>query len=497
MKKEDKMMLGGTLVLAIIVMETIIFGGLGLGVVIGVMAYFGCLGLFSKFYEKKMSKVARWLLIPIILCTLCFILFSNTILRGFNLMFLAVLLLIHALEVFKKCEHVTFAPTWVGEVLKFGVTLPFTHINKPVVLVRDELGTGQKKNIKVVGKVLMGLVAAVPMLIIIVGLLASADAAFEGTINFVFTHIAFNADQLVGKFFIIVILFFMFFSYFYGLAHNHFVEDRDARVQGKAAPVNHTFKLDFVVTSTIATMLCLVYLIFCFSQLAYFLSAFNGILPIDFTAAEYARRGFFETLPLTGFNLLVIILLSWVVEVEIGKKSIYAKGMVSFITAFTLFMVMCALSKMFMYMQKYGLSLWRVYVAWFLVLSLLIVLVVFTKVFWQKMQVIKVVFIIFTVMYIGLNYSNVDYFIASQNVSLYEQNKMSDLSGCYNLSTSAMGPIQKLVLAHPEVLQDDGEENAYKATGIIDRLERNLKNKKWQEWNIADYRANQALKEIK
>lgn len=524
MERAEKWMLGGTLVLAIIVMETILFGGLGLGVVAGVIAYFVCLGLFSKLYNRAMSKLAKWLMIPIVLATLCFVIFGNTVLRGFNIIFLAILILLHALEVFGKCEQAAFLPAWVGEVLSLGITLPFASINKPVVLVKDELGTGQKRNMKVIGKVLLGVVIATPILLVVVGLLASADAAFEGIINFAFQNLTFNFDKLGAKSFFVVVLFFMFFSYFYGLSHKEVREVRENYIDPQRARdsllmedeseriineehdlinqedsvVNQPgIYLDFVVVSTIGTLLCLVYLIFCCSQLAYFVSAFKGVLPADFSSSEYARRGFFETLPIVGFNLLTIMFLSYVTKREKGKKNTYIKVMISFITGFTAFMVTCALSKMFMYMERYGLSLWRVYVAWFLVLSLMVVILVFAKVFWQKLRLIKIVFIVFTVMYLGLNYSNVDYLVARQNVNLYKQGKTSDLSGCYNLSSSALGPIKELVASHPEVLEYQEDMYYDTATYILSRLEYNLQNEKWQAFNLADYRGRAYLEKIK
>lgn len=524
MEKAEKWMLGGTLVLAIIVMETILFGGLGLGVVAGVIAYFVCLGLFSKLYKRSMSKLAKWLMIPIVLSTLDFVIFGNTVLRGFNIIFLGILMLLHALEVFGKCEQAAFLPAWVGEVLSLGITLPFASINKPVVLVKDELGTGQKKNMKVIGKVLLGVVIATPILLVVVGLLASADAAFEGIINFAFQNLTFNFDKLGAKSFFVVILFFMFFSYFYGLSHKEvrevrenyidpqrvrdslLMEDESERILNEEhdlinqedSVVNQPWiYLDFVVVSTIGTLLCVVYLIFCCSQLAYFVSAFKGVLPADFSSSEYARRGFFETLPIVGFNLLTIMFLSYITKREKGKKNTYIKVMISFITGFTAFMVTCALSKMFMYMERYGLSLWRVYVAWFLVLSLMVVILVFAKVFWQKLKLIKIVFIVFTVMYLGLNYSNVDYLVARQNVNLYKQGKTSDLSGCYNLSSSALGPIKELVASHPEVLEYQEDMYYDTATYILSRLEYNLQNEKWQAFNLADYRGRDYLEKIK
>ena len=533
MENTEKWLLGGSLLLAIILTEGILFGGLGLGVVVGVVTYFICFVVFSRLSKRTISKLAKWLIVPISLCTLCFVIFGGTVLRGFNLIFLAALILVHALEVFGKCENDAFLPSWMGEVLNYGVKLPFIHINKPVALMKAELGTGQKKNIKVIGKVLLGVVVAVPMLLVIVGLLASADAAFEGMIDFVYESINFNIEGSGYKVFFIIVLFFMVFSYFYGLSHKEekkdvgtyskpqgainslLMEGNEAQEDEKNAEEEDEekdeeqirvaieesntrgFYLDFVVVSTAVTMLCFVYLTFCFSQLAYFLSAFKGILPVDFTFAEYARRGFFETLPLAGFNLVVILLLSCVAREESGKKSSYIKIMISFITAFTGFMIISAISKMVMYMGQYGLSLWRVYVAWFLVLSLVIIVLVFANVFIKRLQLIKLGFIVFTVMYLGLNYSNVDYFVALQNVRLYEQGKTSDISGCYNLSSSALGPIKELIKAHPEVLTYEGYSYYESTNHILSRLEYNLGNGSWQAFNLADYRGRNELEVIK
>ena len=51
---------------------------------------------------------------------------------------------------------------------------------------------------------------------------------------------------------------------------------------------------------------CAVYLAYLFSQLAYFVGGFSGILPEGFTRAEYARRGFFEMTCLAGVNLALM-----------------------------------------------------------------------------------------------------------------------------------------------------------------------------------------------
>ena len=96
----------------------------------------------------------------------------------------------------------------------------------------------------------------------------------------------------------------MCFSYFWGLTHQvegdvdlaNQIEDHESEeTQEKKG-------LDFVIVATITTLLCLIYLAFCLSQSVYFVSAFRGVLPSNFySMSEYARRGFFETLPLAAF----------------------------------------------------------------------------------------------------------------------------------------------------------------------------------------------------
>ena len=67
---------------------------------------------------------------------------------------------------------------------------------------------------------------------------------------------------------------------------------------------------DFTIVITVTSLLCVVYIMYCLSQLTYFISAFKGILPADYTFAGYARKGFFECIPLGIINLLLIIVLT-------------------------------------------------------------------------------------------------------------------------------------------------------------------------------------------
>ena len=64
--------------------------------------------------------------------------------------------------------------------------------------------------------------------------------------------------------------------------------------------------IDAVAVNTFLAVLSAVYLLYLFSQSAYFFSAFRGLLPEEFTVAEYARRGFFEMSVIAVINFIVV-----------------------------------------------------------------------------------------------------------------------------------------------------------------------------------------------
>ena len=491
MKRIDKIMMISIFTLAVVWTVCIIFGGLGMGLIVGVGVYLACTFTYGKELGKKQSKEGKWLLVPIGLTTLCFLLFSNQTLRLFNLLFLIGLLLIHAIEYFGKSDYKIFLPEWCKDVISLGITLPFVKLDRPVLLVKEEVSTGKREKLKVIGKVLVGVVISLPMLLIVIGLLVSSDAAFEGIIGAIFNNL-FSVDLswLFARGFTVVILFFMLFSYFYGLTHS----DEEIAITSEPLEISIREKrgLDFIIVGTITTLLCFVYFIFFLSQSVYFISAFHGILPENFSfASEYARRGFFETLPLAGFNLIVVCILGKGTDFMGSlKKKYYAKGIICFITVFTLFMVACALSKMIMYMERFGLTMKRVQVAWFLCVIVIMVIFVFIKLFVEQFKFIRNLFIAFTIMYLGFNYANVDYIVSSYNVRLYEAGVTNNLSGCYDLGPAAMLPISKMIEDKKELLEDDEIQM------LVQDFKREAYIYKWQEWNVTDDRVYNRLKTL-
>ena len=480
-------------ILVVMCIEMIFYGGMGVGFALTALTYLIGFYIYVRLSGFKLSRLGKWLMLPILLSILCFVLFSNTTLGFFNLFFLMGLLMIQAFDVFAVCRMQTFEKGWLLDSIYYAFKLGFGYLDRPVTLMRKSIKEESQDKFKVVGKVLLGLIIAFPVLCILTGLLISSDAAFEGVLTKAFDTFSFSFEDGFVRFVLFIFLYFPLFSFFYGLVAS---KEEEAAVSSEVG-VNSGMRLDFVIMSTIMSLICLVYIVYILSQFVYFISAFQGILPEDYTFSSYARRGFFESLPITGLNLLFILLLGKLLKAHTGGKALYIKSMIGFITAVALFIVGCAFSKMVMYMTTYGLTLWRVYTSWFLALCTGVIILIVLQCFWHKLPLIKSLFIFFTAMYLGLNYANVDQIVARQNVRLYEKGVQDNISACIDLSSSGMVPVIEETLKKPELLEAVssnysmigyyGEELTTKEI-LAEKMEM-IKAKNWQSWNLADYKA--------
>lgn len=154
----------------------------------------------------------------------------------------------------------------------------------------------------------------------------------------------------------------------------------------------------------------------------------------------------------------------------------------TFITIFTLFLVISALSKMILYISAYGLTILRIYTAWFLILLSVILVCICIKIYSKKFNLLKNVFIIFVAMFIGLNYCNIDYVIGRYNANLYIEKNVDTISSFDSLSVSAVKPLLEM-----GKYDSDADYMLYK---YEKRLEN---NNKWQSFNIAKYNAYKSI----
>lgn len=314
------------------------------------------------------------------------------------------------------------------------------------------------------GAVGAGLLISLPILVIMISLLTSADAAFEGLLKLLPEA---DAGECVS-------------SCFWGIALAWLLYSRAVALhQSPKPPVAAAGekKVSVLTVNTVLTAVCLVYCVYLFSQLAYLSGGLSGILPEEFTMAEYARRGFFEMSRLCMINLSLICVCVWLVKKD-NRISLYTRLCGTFLGLITLFLVAAASAKMFMYIGSYGLTWNRVITEVVMLWMALTTVVVVLWLFLPKIPYMKVVFLSAMAIGAAVLWVDVDTVVARYNVEAYRSGKLETVDVDYldRLSVSAVPYIYRLTT-------DSDPEVAEQARQALSRKECEIED--FRGWNYA------------
>lgn len=276
---------------------------------------------------------------------------------------------------------------------------------------KDE--NGETRNRKM-GAPLLGFACAIPVLLIVIPLLMSSDEAFDNMLGRI-------SGDTVGELVLSTILglfaFLLIFSRLFALPKTEKREKAPSEFRGMAS-----------VTLCVALgMISLVYVLYLVSQLAYFFDAFSGLLPDGFSVAEYARRGFFEMCTVCAINLALIFLASLLSRKVKGKSPLAIRLFSLFFCIFSLVLISTALSKMFLYIDSFGMTHKRILTSVFMLFLAVMFLAVGLRLFVPKVPYMKIGLITASLLLIATCYANVDSMIAEYNVTAYQNHKLASI----------------------------------------------------------------------
>lgn len=303
-----------------------------------------------------------------------------------------------------------------------------------------------RKNAGAAGKkgtaALAGLAIAVPLVAVMIFLLMRADAAFEGLMDLLPET---NWSEPLWAVLCGGAAAFLLYSRGVGL-HNAL----------KDAPGKSGFRgFSPITLGTVLGAVCLVYGVYLLSQLAYLAGGLSGILPEEYTMAEYARRGFFEMAWLSAINLSVICLSVGLVEKQ-EKAPLVIRLLCLFIGLVTLFLIATASAKMFMYIGSYGLTRLRVLTEVIMVFMAITTVLVGSWLFREKLPYMKAVVITAMVLGAAVLWVDVDTLVARYNVRSYQSGQLEtvDMRHLSGLGYGAVPYIEELVDdSDPEVAE--------------------------------------------
>lgn len=220
---------------------------------------------------------------------------------------------------------------------------------------------GQKKVSGKAGSVFLGIVIVIPVLVIILPLLSSADAGFQSLMKELTGNLAdYISDHLlvilVRMIFAVPVSFYLFGLIFGGIYRRNTGRFQEQKLLETGKQLR---KVPETAICTALLIVCLVYCLFMVIQGNYLFSAFIGRIPEGFTYSEYARRGFFELCQIGVWNLIF----TWLAGTCSRTDRREHKGL-GFLTVLlsvlTLLLLVTAVSKMGMYISVYGLTVYRI-----------------------------------------------------------------------------------------------------------------------------------------
>ena len=379
------------------------------------------------------------------------------------------------------------SPRWDGADLLRGLLL------RPIAAFTAGAGalfSGRKdrdREKKRISGVWWGLLAAVPVTLLVGVLLAAADEAFANLLSALTAPLrewGVAPFDLLLRVMLGIPAGLYLFGGFYGNRHRQGeILTDEAWERGIAA----TRLVSPAALLGAGIPVCVLYALFIFSQSAYYFSAFSGLLPESFTYAEYARRGFFELCAVAVINLLLLLAAGLFCRREEGRmpRSLRIWGAV--LCGFTLLLIATALRKMALYIGEYGLTPLRVYTSWFMILLGVCFLILAICRFVPRWKPAKPLAAAFLLLFALLQFSGVNGRIADWNVVRYQAGdlKTVDVSLFYQLGDGAAPAAVKL-------LEDPDPAVAAEARAFLNARQTAWEQQTWRSFNLTAHRAKKA-----
>lgn len=263
-------------------------------------------------------------------------------------------------------------------------------------------------------KIIIGLFISIPVLIISITLLSSADAMF----NYYVSQVDF---KLVLEWGITIVFAIPIFYYYGAISYGHLsTKERILYEEEKVA--NKISKLSSIPQMVFTTMECLLvltYLLFIIASIQSLLSNI-GMNKDLFSYSNFARQGFFELCMISTLNLVLLL----GIRLLSKDKNAFSYGIEKILIFETLLIIVSAMIKMIMYIQVYdAFTYLRIYASWLMITLFGIFLLLLLQRKNSKYKVLPIVSFV-CVSFLCLNLCNISYWASDS--TLYT-NAMDDI----------------------------------------------------------------------
>jgi hypothetical protein len=279
---------------------------------------------------------------------------------------------------------------------------------------------------------LRGLLLAVPVLLVLGGLLSAADPLFSDQMARLFNWLRFdNLEEFLFRAFYIAL-----FTYTLVGIYVHAVEREESRPdisRQMLAPF-----LGFTESCVVLVLVDLMFMLFVGIQAVYLFGGQANINTTGFTYADYARRGFFELATVAVLSLMLYLTLGYITRRKTGRQNKFFTILVVVELLLVMVILVSAFQRMALYQGAYGFSELRVQVNVLMIwLGLLLAATIFLEIS-RRSRHFGLAALLFCLGFVfTMGVFNMDGFIATQNIERAKQGTEFDAPYLYQLSSDA------------------------------------------------------------
>lgn len=431
-----------------------LFYGKPLGISLLIFSVFILLVLGITSLREDVAPVVEnlWFMLPLVFfASMVFVRANPTLMFG-NV--LAVLVLLAYVAFFYANGRFSALSLPDAVIMPARVAMASTY--HASIVVGDGVNTEQ---FKMNGRhnllpILRGGLLALPILLVFLYLLTSADWVFNQFVNDFFMLDSWdNLFTWVWRLILIgIVTWLMAGGLAYALAVRKSATSDESLVDAGLDAFRRVITLGFIESSTILVLVNLLFASFVSIQFTYLFGGQQNIgLGEGYTYAEYARRGFFELLAVAILSLALLIGLNWLTSRTSKKQIRFFNFLSTPLIGFVLVMLVSAMRRMGLYEATYGYSELRLYVYVFMA-WLGVLLVWFILTLWTRPDYFALGVVLVAMAYLGtLNVLNPDVLIVRQNMAHYRATGKLDAIYLVTLSDDA---VPDLVAALAEVRND-------------------------------------------
>lgn len=435
--------------------------------------------------KKIVNKKALILTIPIVLLSSTYFIFNNLFFKTLNIFVIVVLGMIMCVYLSKPSFKCSEFLRKIGCVFG-GMFESTSDIIDSLKIPEDKKENNSFENLKKIGKALL---ITIPIILVVLLLLMSADQVFEGIFDKIFLNLSdiLSIDgivKLVSRLAVILIVFLLCGGFIVNLVKDNTLFNKKDEESSKTG-----IKFDNLTINMILTILNIIYLIFSIIQITnLFMHTSNNP---NFDYSSYARQGFFQLMFVSFINFVILIFANINNAKKTKNQKAYNKIMSLLIIIFTIIIIVSAFYRMNLYQETYGYTYLRIFVDFVLITESLISIPIIIKLLGGKIDILKTSIVITSFMYVVLNFMNIDNFIAEKNIDRYfndPKNSNFDMSYLTGLGTDATEEMTKLLKSDDDYIVKRTENYLYDQKQNLNFVEDD-----WQEYNISKERARKIL----